>query len=147
VPGNEQPSAPVSLALGTETTLLRGERANAGDTSLVLAEILDGSVRLSVDGEDTPLGRAEALPIGEDELVLLWADATVGAARFDFRTPAPSAATMSARGRGTRGRGMTTTMATSMTGSETAPTMSAAASDFSAGVFEGRMRALPVQDL
>ncbi|MFK8002819.1 MAG: serine/threonine-protein kinase [Polyangiales bacterium] len=150
-------NVPVALALGAETTLLHGEQAYTGEAEVLLVEVLDGSVRLSVDGEEVSLEPQASLPLPQGELVLLWADFTTGAARFDFREPsAPTPMRGMTRGMARMSRGMArgtaSAMMTAITMTETAATMTPAmraapADDFSAGIFEGRMRALPVQDL
>jgi serine/threonine protein kinase len=138
------PSEPVALPLGSQTTLLHGEQAHADDVELLLVEVMDGSVRVSVNGEETRLGQNEALTLPQGELFLLWSDFTTGAARFDFRPPAAPTPVARGMSRGMRGmsRGMSTAMTVRMTAMNESPP-----DDFSAGIFEGRMRALPVQDL
>ena len=136
------PSRRVALPLGAQTTLLHGEQADAGEVELTLIEVLDGSVRVSVDGEEAPLAQAEALTLPQGELFLLWADYTTGAARFDFRPPRGAS-----RGR-SRAAMMSVTMTRMESTMETTQAMSESPpDDFSAGLFEGRMRALPVRDL
>lgn len=152
-------NVPVALALDAETTLLHGEQAYTGEAEVLLVEVLDGSVRLAVDGEEVSLEPQGALPLPPGELVLLWADFTTGAARFDFRPPtAPTPMRGMARG---MARGMSRGMARGMAAETASATMTSTAAaaamtpamraapvdDFSAGIFEGRMRALPVQDL
>lgn len=148
IEGNTQ-SVPVALTLGAETTLLHGEQAHTGETEILLVEVLDGSVRLSVNGEESRLEPHAALTLPQGELSLLWADFTTGAARFDFRAPvAPTPMRGMARGM-SRGmaRGRATMMTTSMMTTTTSQMRESPGDDFSAGIFEARMRALPVQDL